>query len=121
MATARKRIKLVKTNKVEIENLLQVLNEIEAIYNELNYYSFENLDLSDYEILNTFRKESLEDFIEDLFHHISNIHFQRILWNSLTMLENCTDPDQDTLEFHPDIKQGLELLEKSNDKLPTKN
>lgn len=116
MPTKKHRIKLAVTSEKEIMSLLDILNEIEQLSGELNMYQLEEIDLSEFEILKDFRKDDIEEFLEDLVSHLSGIHFHCILLNCLTMLQNCADPDCDTLEFHPDIKKGLDLLEEQEKK-----
>lgn len=109
-------MKVAKTNVEEILSLHRVLNEVEMLHKELKRYDFCAVDWDDYEVLKDFgvNEESGERdpevFIEDLVRHLSNIHFQRILFNCEVLLNNCADPDQDVLDWNPDIKKGLELL-----------
>lgn len=106
-------LKLAKTSQAEIERLLDALNEVEWLAKELgrSHLSGIEFDGEDYPMLSKFDKNDPEMFLEQLARHLSGIHFQRILWNALTLLENCADPDLDTLDFNKDIKRGLELLE----------
>lgn len=107
-------MKLASTSEKEIMSLFHVLNEIESVtkYNE----DVLELDNEDFPILSKFDNSNYEYFLNDLMSYLSGIHFQRILWNCITMLNNCTDLTKDTLEFHPDIEKGLELLKESQKK-----
>jgi hypothetical protein len=109
-------LKLAKTSQAEIERLLDALNEVEWLAKELvrSHLSDIEFDGEDYPMLSKLDKNDPEIFLEQLARHLSGIHFQRILWNALTLLENCADPDLDTLDFSKDIKRGLELLEAEN-------
>lgn len=112
MPTKKVGLKLAITSTEEISSLMRFLNELEDLYKyDLNKNYLKNCDLSGFKIIKSFDKTSPELFLEDVLKHLSNIHFQRILWNADTMLINCADLTLDTLEFHPDIKRGLELIE----------
>lgn len=106
-------LKLAKTSQAEIERLLDALNEVEWLAKELTRSHLSNIEFDGeyYPMLSKFDKNDSEMFLEQLARHLSGIHFKRILWNALTLLENCADPDLDTLDFNKDIKRGLELLE----------
>lgn len=114
-------MKLAKTSPEEISSLNKVLNELEWLRDELSRGSgnIEDVDLEDYEVIGThIRMDSFEHAFNDLVKYLAGIHFQRILTNCQTMLDHCADPDQDTLEFNPDITKGLELLQRWVDKKP---
>jgi hypothetical protein len=115
-------MKVTKTNTKEIQSLHKVLNELEWLHKEMQHTLFEDVDWSDFEVLSKLglvkdrgldlaEDRTAEFFVEDLVQHISKIHFQRILTNLETLLDNCADPDQKTLDFNPNIKKGLELLQ----------
>lgn len=105
-------MKVAITTHEEISSLMKFLSELETLYKyELKHYHFEDIDLSDYEILQKFDNTNPEQFLSDVLEHLSEIHFQRILTNADTLLTNCADLEKDTLDFSPDIKKGLELLE----------
>lgn len=108
-------MKLALTSSEEILNLMQILNELEALYKyELKSTHFEDVDFEEYDILKTFNTKDPAEFIEDLLRHLYGIHHQRILWNCDTMLKHCADPALSYLDFNPDIKKGLQLLEQHN-------
>lgn len=111
-------MRLAKTNHEEIDRLQNALNEVEWLHKELKNTDFEFVDFSEFEIMSKFDKTNPEAFLGDLVHHLSAIHFQRILWNCKTLLDNCADPALPYLDFSPDIKAGLELLEKSRAEMP---
>ena len=110
-------MKLAKTNNEEIMSLMNILNEIQSFNGELRTYNFEDIELEEEysPILHKIKKETdtIEEFMEGVFMHLSNIHHSRILWNCDVLIENCADPDLSYLDFKPDIKKGLELLETS--------
>lgn len=117
MPTKSIQMKLTATSQKEINSLMDILNEIESFTKyELSMCDLNSIELSkeDYPILSTFEKDNTEEFLENLLKRLSNIHFQRILWNCSTLLDNCADPNEETLEFKPDIKRGLELLAQEN-------
>lgn len=103
---------LAKTNHEEIDRLQSALNEVEWLSKELKNKCFEDVDFSEFEIMSKFDNTDLEQFLSDLVHHLSSIHFQRILWNCKTLFDNCADPDLSYLDFNQDIKKGLELIGK---------
>lgn len=109
-------MKLAKTNQGEIDNLMKILNEVECLHKELIYKNFEDVELSEFEIMSKLKTSDSSAFLENLLKHISAIHYQRILWNCSTLLDNCADPDLSYLDFNKDIKAGLELLEKERGK-----
>lgn len=116
-------IKVAKTNPEEIHKLYATLNELEWLHKELQRGEFDDVDWEDFEVLgklglvkdrgldNMEHERTAEFFLEDLVAELSGIHFQRILMNLDTLLHNCADPDAKTLEFNPNIKKGLELLQ----------
>ena len=105
-------MRLAKTTSEEIDSLQSALNEVEWLHKELKNTCFDDIDFSEFEIMSKFDKTTPELFLGDLVHHLSAIHFQRILWNCHVLLDNCADPNLSHLDFNPDIKAGLELLEK---------
>lgn len=104
-------LRLAKTSEKEIDSLFAILNEAERLSNELKNNFLEDIDFSEFETMQYFDRENTEQFLTDFVKHLSSIHFQRILFNCQTLLDNCADPDLDTLDFNKDIKRGLELLE----------
>lgn len=108
-------LRVSKTNDDEIFKLNSLLNEIEGLSKDFRSgRGFDDIDWEDYEELSTLPKNDIEEFLIKLTHLISSVHFQRILFNCSTLLENCADPDLDYLDFNKDIKEGLNLLEKQN-------
>jgi hypothetical protein len=106
-------MKVAKTNDEEISRLNALLNEVEWLSKEFRSGSdFSDIDWEDYEQLCKLPKDDAEEFLKVLCHTIAGNHFQRILFNCSTLLDNCADPNLDHLDFNPDIKAGLELLEK---------
>lgn len=105
-------LKVAKTNDEEISRLHSLLNEIEWLSKEFRSGNdFSDIDWGDYEQLSKLPND-IEEFLKVLCHTIAGNHFQRILFNCSTLLDNCADTNLDYLEFNPDIKAGLELLEK---------
>lgn len=104
-------MKLAKTNHAEIDTLLKVLIEVEWLYKDLGRFDIEDIDFSEYEILRKFQNNNAQTFLYHLSAHLSSINYQRIIWNLRTLLDNCADPNSDTLDYNQDIKLGLELLD----------
>lgn len=119
MATKAYSVKLSKTNEQEISKLSELLNEIEQIskhcdFDDYDDFKSEVLEHEDfYSVSSKYVKEydDYKGFWLVMMKHLSSIHFQRILMNCSTMLDNCADPNLSHLDFKPDIKKGLELLE----------
>lgn len=112
MATKTVGMKLAITSEEEILSLLRILNELESLWKyDLQQSYLKDIDLSEYEILKGFDKSDPEEFLSDLLKYLYEIHHSRILWNCDTMLKNCADLELDHLDFNPDIKRGLELVE----------
>jgi len=106
-------MKVAKTNQEEISRLNTLLNELEWFSKEFRLGSdFSDIDWEGYEQLSKLPKDNAEEFLKVLCHTIAGNHFQRILLNCSTLLDNCADPNLKHLDFNPDIKAGLELLEK---------
>ena len=112
-------MKVCKTTDKEIDSLFNILNEVEWLSDELKRVELEDVDYEDFEIFGKhIRTGDAETMLKDLVDHLAGIHFQRILTNLQVLLDNCADPDQRTVEFNPNIKQGLELLQKHRDTEP---
>lgn len=105
-------MKLAKTNQEEISRLNSLLNEIEWMSKDFrSCKDFSDLDWEGYERLEELPKDDAEEFLKVLCHKIAGNHFQRILFNCSTLLDNCADENQDTLDFNPTIKAGFEAIE----------
>jgi hypothetical protein len=105
-------MKVAKTNQKEISRLNSLLNEIEWMSKDFRSgYDFSDLDWEGYERLEELPKDDAEEFLKVLCHKIAGNHFQRILFNCSTLLENCADENQDTLDFNPKIKAGFEAID----------
>ncbi len=123
-------MKLAKTNIQEIDSLMDLLSEIEQINKHFvwdgeYFQEFKNELAEEKETLPIClgivnECHSKDEFYQLVFARLSGIHFQRILWNCSTLLENCANPDLSHLDFNDDIKRGFELLEGKNDILVNK-
>lgn len=122
-------MKVAKTTVEEIFSLLHLLNELELLHKELQRVDFDAVDWDEFEVLSTMglvsdrgldlgRDREPEYFVEDLVRRLSGIHFQRVLLNAEVLLNHCADPDQDTLEYSPDLAKGLYLLREWTDAEP---
>jgi len=114
MAETKPTMKLAITSSDEIMQLLQFLNDCECLREDLQNKEPKDIDFSEYKILGKgffFSKDDYEDLLSSVLHYVDNIHFHRILWNADVLLKNCADLSIDTLDFSPDIKRGLELVE----------
>ncbi len=113
MAEVTHGMKLAITSEAEIMSLMHFLNDCISLKEDLGDKQPSEIDFKEYKILGRgffFSKDDHEDLLCSVFVALDNIHFQRILWNCSVMLENCADLAQDTLDFSPDIKRGLELV-----------
>ena len=113
MATETHTIKIGKSTKNEIKQISSLLQECTWLSKEMKFKNLENIDFEGFEILNHFDKNNAEDFLESLVKAISNLFYEKAIMNLYTLLDNCADKDLDYLDFNPEIKKGLELLEQS--------
>jgi hypothetical protein len=105
-------MKVAKTNQEEISRLNSLLNEIEWMSKDFRSGNdFSDLDWEGYERLKELPKDDAEEFLKVLCHKIAGNHFQRILFNCSTLLDNCADENQATLDFNPKIKAGFEAID----------
>lgn len=113
-------MKCMKTNENEIDKLFGFLNDLLQLSKDLETYNLEDIDFSDIdrnytEIKDCSAKKEDDDYhnntILNIVSKVYNINYQRILTNCSTMLENCADKDNSVLDYNPDIKEGLKLLE----------
>ena len=119
MPTTTHTLKLSKTNEQEIDKLRDVLNEIQQITKHCDYEDYDDFkseilgDEDFFSVSSKYIKEydNYQGFWMVMMKHLCSIHFQRILMNCSTMLDNCADPNISHLDFNSDIKKGLELLE----------
>ena len=105
-------MKLAKASDEEIQEFYNLLSEIEQLQKEEKSYYLEDIDFSEFEILGPIWKEceNEKEFWKAVSYAVVGHHFQRILFNLTTLMENCADPNSSTFDFHPDIKRGLELI-----------
>lgn len=114
MAAKTNGMRLAITNPEEIFNLIQFLNDLVSLKDDPNFDTPSEIDFSEYQVLGRsffFSRDDHEELLRSIIYYADNIHYHRILWNADTMLRNCADLTKDTLDFSPDIKRGLELLE----------
>lgn len=110
-------MKLSKSTEKEIDRIVDLLNELDNLKDDLLHKSIDDVDQSYYEILHIKNKDS-QEVLEHILRAIEGTNLRKALFNLSTLLENCADPECDTLEFNKDIKRGLELLElEKQDKL----
>lgn len=103
-------MKLSKSTESEIDRIVDILNEFESLREHLSFSNLEDVDHSEFEILN-FKNKDSEETLEYILKLIDSSKIRKALFNLSTLLENCADPECDTLEFNKDITRGLELLE----------
>lgn len=103
-------MKVSKSTEKEIERIVDLLNELNNLKDDLLHKSIDNIDQSDYEILHIKGKD-YEEVLEHILRAIDGSKIRKALFNLSTLIENCADPECDTLEFNKDITRGLELLE----------
>ncbi|MEH0154007.1 hypothetical protein V6R21_07645 [Limibacter armeniacum] len=111
-------MKIAITSEKEIFTLNDFLTELENLKDELYYHDFDRLELDEsFKVLSKIKasSEDAEEFLKKICDKIDEIPFTKILFNCVTMLQNCADLTQTTLDFHPNIKKGLELLERQTE------
>lgn len=111
-------MKVARTTNEEIRGLADILREMEQLSNELGTWStrFDKIDFSGegFELFgDRISTSDPERCLRDLLYYIKKLNWQRVLLNCSTMLEQCTDPDQDVLDHSKEIREGLALLKKS--------
>lgn len=122
MSESNSSMKIAVTNKEEIEGLMKLCTELERFGDQYSpFFPAEDcelveldIDAEHFPILSRLKQESdnMMEFIIRVFKEFKEIHHWRILFNCLTLLENCADPNSDTLEYNKDITEALELMEK---------
>ena len=105
-------MKVAITSQEEISKLNSVLSEMEWLSKDFRSgYSFSDINWENYENLSKLPTHDSETFLEVLCHKIAGNHFQRIFMNLSTLLDNCADLKQTTLDFNPTIKAGFESID----------
>ena len=105
-------MKVAITSQEEISKLNSVLSEIEWLSKDFRSgYDFNGIDWENYESLQDLPQDNAEEFLKVLCHKIAGNHFQRIFMNLSTLLDNCADLKQTTLDFNPTIKAGFESID----------
>jgi len=106
-------MKLAKIKKSEIDKLLTILSEMQAFHKHDSHYEIEDVEWSEYNLLSNMNKANYEELFKDVCAYVSGLRFEQAVFNLLTLLDNCADPDSDTLDFHPDIKKALEMFKEA--------
>ena len=116
MPTKTHHVKLAKTNQKEIDSLLDILNELVSVHKYHYHEHYEDLidQIDD-------NKESFPILSgitdnKDWPHEFWMKVIDRLTSCCMTLMEYCTDPDKSHLDFKPDIKKGLELLDSRDSK-----
>lgn len=92
----------------------KALNELECIG---KYYKSEEVvdvvreNKDDFEVLSKFELSDSEEFLRSICNYVYGIRHGCVMFNLFTLMDNCADPNLDHLDFKPDLKRGLELLE----------
>jgi len=106
-------MKLKRTTEEEINKLTDFFNELTEYYKNHREDDLDDVCWDDYNIISEFNHKNHEYFLYDILKYLAYSKYDKILFNCSTLLDNCADKNLDYLEFNPDIKKGLELLEKS--------
>ena len=106
-------IKVGKSTENEIKEISSLLQECTWLSKEMRFKELANIDFEGFEILNKFDESNAEDFLQSLVDRISRLFYEKAIMNLYVLLDNCADKDLDYLDFNPEIKKGLELLEQS--------
>ena len=80
--------------------------------------------IQDVEVMHSWTEHKQERFTKLLLGRIEqmgDMPLSRVLGGYETLFNNCADPSMDTLEFKPEIKRGLELIERERKGQPLVN
>lgn len=105
-------MRLSKTNEAEIMEFLELLIDLDNFKKEWNRNDFSAIEWDEFKIIKKFNRDTWQGFLNDLLRAIEQSGYIRILYNCDTLLKNCADASLGYLDFKPEIKAGLELLEK---------
>ena len=114
-------MKLALATEKEYDKLWAYMRELkdltEQIHNQLHHW--DNLDVlkldeGDFPVLSKFSTNNTLQFICNLCDEFEALNFAKVMFNAVTIFQNCADENQDVLDFKPNIKNGLELLEEIN-------
>jgi hypothetical protein len=114
MATSTSTLKLAKATEKEISQVRDLLNELSALN---KYYTYDEVievlkeNEEEFPVLSKLDTTDNSEFLTDLCRHVANIRFECVMFNLSTLMDNCADPNLDHLDFNPDIKRGLQLLD----------
>lgn len=101
---------LAKIRKSEINDFNIFFRELSWLADELKMTDFEDADIGeDYELLSTFDKDAV-GFINDISRKAKSLFWEKLLMNIETLLDNCADPEAETVEFNEKIQKGFTLL-----------
>lgn len=103
-------MKVSKSTELEIRAICDFLNELSWLNKDMNGSYLNDVDFSKYKILEKFNKDDPEEFLLRVLSYFDSLFWEKALCNLSTLLDNCADPNEDVLEFKPEIKKGLELL-----------
>jgi len=107
--------KLAKILKSEINDFNIFFRELSWLADELKMTDFEDAEINeDYKLLSTFSKNA-ENFIADIAKQAKSLFWEKLIMNTQTLLENCTDPKAETVEFNEKIQKGFALLKNETD------
>jgi hypothetical protein len=105
-------MKVSKARPKEIAEMRQILREVGWLHKDFERADLESVDFREYEVFGRqIRVSDSEALMKDLVGYLDGLHHEKILMNLEVALDNCADPDEDVLEFNPNIKKGLELLQ----------
>lgn len=105
-------MKVARATKEEIDSMWSLLNELSSmsryfIFGEEGIDQINNGD--EFPTLKSFEAEDFEELFEKMCDHIHHMRYEVVLINLMTLLDNCADPEADTLEFNKELTEALEL------------
>ncbi len=112
-------MKISRATEEEIYKLNSFLQEIESLGKAMENNYSEEIDYSEYEIISKMIMKDKENgyFAEHLLcnicQHLSGLNYPKIIFNLITLLDNCADKECDVLEFNKKIRRAMELFDNS--------
>ncbi|SED11920.1 hypothetical protein SAMN04489761_4331 [Tenacibaculum sp. MAR_2009_124] len=114
MPTETKGMTIARAENKEIKQVNDLLNELESIgrYNRgEEVIDVIKEDNEFFKVLSSLDHSDPETLLRDICNYVDGIRHQCVMFNLTTLMDNCADLNKDTLDFNPELKRGLELVE----------
>lgn len=109
-------MKLIKATKDDIKEVFEILTEFEKFNKKALRHCLENVSSSpkDWPTLDSVLQQSdnAEEAIQLISEKIASIPWLKCMLNLGTLLNNCADPNEETLALKPEIKQALDYVQR---------